>query len=277
MLQNLYGATPKSEPVTSSIVKLREFVDVKVKDGEIKRKITKYIDQIENDYQNIREILLKGAGAGLSFSIVIHEIDKIAGELLKVLAKEKGPERVLYLARHLSHLIEGYSIVIRGAHKKEESLSELIDQALFNIEFRMRAHKLDVIMDYDKPLVSPKVKCAKRFVVNGIMNILDNSIWWLNYYMVDKKKVYITLSEEMRGYTSIVVADNGKGFSLPTEEIIQPFVSGKPDDMGMGLGLHILDETMTAQNGLLVFPDWGDFSIPDEFRNGAVIALCFKT
>jgi hypothetical protein len=274
-VQTLYGTTSKSEPVMSSLADLRYVVEKKVKEQDLKNEIIKYIDRIENDYLFINETLLKSAGAGLSLSIVIHEIEKIIKELLEVLKKNKATERSLYLAKHLSQLIEGYSFILRGSGIKSESLPELIDQALFNIEFRIDAHKIDVIKDYNKPLTSSRIKCARRFVINSILNIIDNSIWWMNYYGIREKKVYITISEEMKGYTSIVIADNGKGFSLPTEEIVKPFVSGKPHDMGMGIGLHIVNEAMITQKGLLVFPDWGDFSVPKEFKEGAIIALCF--
>ena len=275
-IQTLYGATPKSEPVTASLADLRYIVEKKVKEPELKKEIVRYIDRIETDYQFINETLLKSAGAGLSLSIVIHEIEKIIKELLEVLKKTKATQRSLYLAKHLSQLVEGYSFILRGSGIKAESLPELIDQALFNIEFRIDAHKIDVVRDYSKPLTSSRIKCARRFVINSILNIMDNSIWWMNYYGICGKKIYITISDEVKGYTSIVIADNGKGFSLPTEEIVKPFVSGKPSDMGMGIGLHIINEAMIAQKGLLVFPDWGDFSIPKEFKEGAIIALCFK-
>jgi signal transduction histidine kinase len=247
-----------------------------IKRPEIQKELIKYIDRIERDYEYINENLLKSAGAGLNLSIVIHEVEKIVGELLTVLEKGKASERLIYLARHLSNLIEGYTYIIRGSGSKKESLAELIVQALFNVEYRLRVHGVDIVMDYDKPLANPKVKCAKRFVINNIMNIIDNSIWWLNYYGIKNKKIYITISEEIKGHTSIIIADNGKGFSLPTEDAIKPFYSGKPGDAGMGIGLHIVSETMKAQKGFLLFPDWGDFSVPDEYKDGAIIGLCFK-
>ena len=275
-VQTIYGATPKSEPVTASLADLRYIVEKKVKEPELMKEIVKYIDRIEKDYQLINETLLKSAGAGLSLSIVIHEIEKIIKELLEVLKKSKATERSLHLAKHLSQLVEGYSFILRGSGVKAETLADLVDQALFNIEFRLTAHKIDIITDYNRPLTSSRIKCARRFVINSVLNILDNSIWWLNYYGIQEKKVYITISEEMKGYISIVIADNGKGFSLPTDEVVKPFVSGKPSDMGMGIGLHLVNESMIAQKGLLVFPDWGDFSIPKEFKDGAIIALCFR-
>ncbi len=70
------------------------------------------------------------------------------------------------------------------------------------------------------------------------------------------------------------MADNGPGFSLPTEEITKPFVSAKPD--GMGLGLHIAKSVMETHGGELMFPEAGDVSIPKEFRSGAIVVLAFR-
>ena len=51
-------------------------------------------------------------------------------------------------------------------------------------------------------------------------------------------------------------------------------MTGKPS--GMGLGLHIASEVMKAHGGQIIFPDWGDFEIPNEFKNGATVVLAFK-
>ncbi len=275
-LQILYGSSSKSEPVLASIEKLRNTVKKRIKDEELREELEKNITRIETDYKFINETLLKGAGAGLGLSIVIHEIEKIIGELNIRIKDAKIPLKIVSLSNHLAQLVDGYTYIIRGKGRKNESLVELIDQALFNIEYRIRLHNLNTILDYNKPLVNPKVKCSRRFVISSVMNIMDNTIWWLNYYEIRKKKIYITISEELPGYTSIIMADNGKGFSLPTEEIIKPFMSGKPDDSGMGIGLHIVNESMKAQKGMLLFPELGDFSIPNEFADGAITALCFK-
>ena len=107
------------------------------------------------------------------------------------------------------------------------------------------------------------------------MNLIDNSIWWLaNKWgkLENRKRIYIGISKEFKGGPAIVVADNGPGFMDPPEYLIEPFLSRKPD--GMGLGLHLADQVMKVQGGKLVFPEPGDLSLPKGF-DGAVVALVF--
>lgn len=95
--------------------------------------------------------------------------------------------------------------------------------------------------------------------------------------MDDKKKIFINLIEYPYEHISIVIADNGCGFALPADEMVKPFVSAKPD--GMGLGLHIVNEVMLAHQGKLLFPDESDFKdfvVPEEFKTGAIVVLSFK-
>ena len=70
-------------------------------------------------------------------------------ELIERPDKGRASEKILYLARHLSQLVEGYSFVLRGSGKNEEPLSDMVSQSLFNVEFRMRAHRFDIIEDYE--------------------------------------------------------------------------------------------------------------------------------
>lgn len=44
----------------------------------------------------------------------------------------------------------------------------------------------------------------------------------------------------------------------------------------MGIGLHLTKEIMNSLNGKLLFPEPDDFDIPEEFKNGAIVALAFK-
>lgn len=119
-------------------------------------------------------------------------------------------------------------------------------------------------------------KCSRRLVISTIVNILDNSIWWLDNKwggQPNKKKIYIGTTNDLSGGPAIVIADNGPGFSDPPEYLVEPFITRKED--GMGLGLHLASEVMKAQKGRLVFPDAGDIDLRPSY-NGAVVALVFE-
>lgn len=271
-IRTFYGSTPSSEPVISSINELKDLVDKKIKDDALKNEVSNYLTRIENDYKTINETLLRSAGAGLSLSVAIHEIEKIISELIEAVKKSKPSERIIKLVKHLSQIIESYSSLVRKPGKKLQSLKDIIDQALFNMELRCEAHKIEIEKDFQHfPDRQAQIKCARNFVIGSIMNIIDNSIWWLDYGKVKQKRIYISISRELPGYLAIIIADNGPGFTLPTEEITKPFVSGKPD--GMGLGLHITKEVMHMQKGKVLFPENDDFNLPEEFKKGAITVL----
>ncbi len=273
-VRTFYGPTPASEPVLSDLADLKKLVDTKIRDKKLKKDITGYLKRIGEDYKFINETLLKSAGAGLNLSVVIHEAEKIMKELVKVIVKNKPSGRIVTLVKHLAQLVENYSVIVKKAGRKTEDIRELIKQAVFSIEFRLEAHKIKVIQDYSGFKGQTALKYTRNLVIGTILNILDNSIWWLDYGEVKNKKIYISVTDEIPGFLSIILVDNGPGFSLPTEEIVKPFISAKPD--GMGLGLHIAKSVMDVHGGELLFPSEAEINIPKEFRSGAIVAMAFR-
>ena len=273
-IRTTYGLKSKKEPVMSGIKELRGIIEKRIKEKNLKKEITVYLDRIEKDYENMKEILLRSAGAGLSLSIVIHEIEKMIDELQKVVKHEKVSDRIIKLVQHLARLIEGYTLIIRKSETRRWELKKIINQAIFNMEYRFKVHGIDVIKDYESKSEEFRVNCARNLVVNSIMNILDNSIWWLEYAKIKDKKIFIKISEYIPEHISIIIADNGPGFALPVEDVIKPFVSAKPG--GMGLGLHIASEVMKAHGGNLLFPDSDEVEVPEEFKKETIVVLAFK-
>ena len=270
----LYGPKSTAQPVVATLSDLRAVIEEKIKDKELKKNIDQYLDRIEEQYNNINEVLLKSAGAGLSLTVALHEIEKVISELKIVVQRQKPSDRILNLVERLFELVEQYGQLAKGRGKKKEDLVKIINNALFAVEYRLEAHKIEVVKNYLNFKGDRFIRCEKSLIISSILNILDNAIWWLDYYDVKKKKIYVDIATDLPGYLSVVIVDNGKGFILPTEEIVKPFVSGKP--YGMGIGLHIVNEVMEAHNGLLQFPEYGDLSIPPAFENGAVIELSFR-
>lgn len=272
-IRQLYGPTAKSEPVLNVIGDLKKFVDEKIREIPIRNHINKYLLKIEADYKIVCDNLLKAAGAGLNMSVIVHEVEKIIAEVSLVLKKEKASDRAIHLVEHLSSLIDGYAEIIRKSDKKTENVIKIIDNSLFNTEYRLRAHGVQVDRSYQEYSGSTKIKASRSLIIGAIMNVIDNSIYWLEKSKRLDKKIYVGLYED-DSYINIIFADNGVGFLLPTDSITQPFVSAKQD--GIGLGLHIANEVLLAQNGLIRFPDYDDIAIPTDYKNGAIIVFSLK-
>ncbi|WP_299684810.1 ATP-binding protein [uncultured Dokdonia sp.] len=280
-LKEFYGPTPKSAPLMSTLGEAKSYVEDKVKDSVVKTRIVKYLVKIESDFKKVSDNLLKAAGAGLSMSVVVHEVEKILYEVKKVLIKEKGSDRALKLVMHLSSLIDGYAEIIRKSSKTEENIIEVIEQALFNVEYRLSSHNIEIIKEFKNYNGNKNIKIAKNLLIGSLMNLIDNSIHWLEQKCIKaidndvdfNKKIYINVIEDDK-FINLLISDNGTGFLIPTDDITEPFVSAKSG--GMGLGLHITSEIMEAQKGKLLFPEMNDFIIPEEYINGATVVLSFK-
>ena len=74
-----------------------------------------------------------------------------------------------------------------------------------------------------------------------------------------QKKILIDIVKEKNNVISILIADNGNGFTLPTSKIIKPFITAKDD--GMGLGLHITNQIMKVLKFYIVTNSTNQFKI----------------
>ncbi|MCK4089909.1 ATP-binding protein [Acinetobacter radioresistens] len=275
------GNKKESKTVDFVIHETKEYVETHVKDNVVKKEIVKYLDKIDSDYKLVKENLLHAAGSGLSLSIVVHEVEKIIYEVQKLLKAEKASERATDLVKHLSSMIDGYSDLLKKSTQKVQSLSAILDQALFNTEFRQLSHNVEVIPKY-KEKDDIKIKLSKNLILGSLQNVFDNAFYWLGRKYDDSdvvqgsKKIFIDFQESNAKY-HLVIADNGTGFIGSDKSLLtEPFVSYKPNDAGMGLGLHIASQALLANNGILEFPDFSDFEIPEDFKDGAVVVFSFN-
>lgn len=266
--------TGAHKPVIDDISSIRKKLHQCIPNEKNRKEIDNYLKQIEKDFEHLKTVYLKTANAGMSYGVVIHEIEKVIKELNNVVKAERASLKVRYLAERLSRLVQSYADLLRNKTKENVEIKEIIEQALFDVEYRLNYHNIDIIDKYSKNNDNINVVCTWNLVVGSLINIIDNSIYWTEYAKISNKKILIKVTREIEDYVSIVVADNGCGFSLAPEDMIIPFVGTKPS--GMGVGLHIVNEIMISQGGMLEFPRYGDVKLPEEFKGGAVIALCFK-
>ena len=71
---------------------------------------------------------------------------------------------------------------------------------------------------------------------------------------------------------ALIIADNGPGYKLPPEDVLQPFITLKPD--GMGIGMYYARLVMEACGGFVAFPSAADLELSRGY-DGAVTALVF--
>jgi hypothetical protein len=274
MLRKHYGPKKADQPVITSITEVKEVVDKHVTNESARREIHRYLDRITRDYEDITTSLIKSAGAGLNLVIVIHQMQKILRAITAALKKRISLEKIEEQIKTLSSLVEGYSVLVKKSDIRIRNLKGLIEQSVFNVGFRLDAHGITLDPAFRKRTRHLDGTCSESHVMNALMNLFDNSIWWLGYSKTKNPSIYVDICDDIPGFISVVVADNGPGFTMPTEEIVKPFVSDKPG--GMGIGLHLTQQIMDSLKGKLVFPETDDFDIPKKYERGAKVALAFR-
>lgn len=273
-IRKTYKGKSKAEPVINSVFDLEELIEKRVAEPNVKKQIYMYLDRIRTEYEHIKDTLMKSAGAGLAMFTVLHQVEKIVKELIMMNQNNASHDKLENSLKLLSRLVEGYSIIVKKTDIKIQNMNNIVERCLEIIMLRISKHDVQV-----ENMISSKsqiwnARCSKNHVLNAFINVVDNSLWWLEYSRQKRKKLFVDIVEDPGGYISIIIADNGCGFSLSPELMTKPFVTDKPD--GTGIGLHLTEMLMKAQGGQLMFPDFNDHNLPQEYSKGALIQLAFK-
>jgi anti-sigma regulatory factor (Ser/Thr protein kinase) len=275
-LRIIYGPQAKTVPVISSLEEAKVIINKNVSNKETVKEINRCLDRIQVNYDNITGNLMKSAGAGLNLVVVVHQMEKIIKNISAGIKKRMPIEQISEMVDELATLVEGYSILVRKSDIKTRNLKDILEKTLFNLEFRFDYHKINLEPAFRNRLDHLDGICSESHVVNAVMNLVDNSIWWMNYAKMDEKSILIDISSEYKGYSTILVADTGPGITIDRSLLGQPFVTAKPEGEGMGIGLHLTTLIMESLGGKILYPDFDDFSLPKKYKAGAIIALAFK-
>ena len=231
--------------------------------------------RINDHYKEVKSVLIRSANAGLNLAVVIHEIEKLTAGLVGSLKHNKF-DKAINITLQLEKIIQGYSVMIKSSSVKKGKLLDIVRLAFDNYEFRFKDHNVITITN-NSDLAG---FYAKSEAVSVLTNLLDNSLFWLSYSRTKNRAISAFITDQIKEYNSIVVSDNGPGFKLPPDVAVKPFITGKPNAIGSGLGLHIADEMMKAMKGQLIFLDENDIELPEKtLEHGAtkaIVALCFR-
>jgi signal transduction histidine kinase len=243
-------------------------------DDEAKQKLLGEAERIEEQYEEERSNLLIPAGVGMTASFAMHEIEKLVPRMLETVRQNPvNRPTIVSQVDELRDYVEGILSVLKKGGNTVIPLVDTIEQAISNYASRLRGRHIEVVRNYDDKAL--QIVCDKRLLITMIMNLIDNSIYWLDTIFSVHKSIFIGIYQEEKGI-SILIVDNGPGFREKTEDIIRPFYTRKQN--GIGIGMYLVD-TIMIQYGLLTIIRDRDLligkGVPSEY-NGAAVQLTFS-
>ena len=238
------------------------------------------LKKVEKDYNEMRDLMLNSGMSGLNLSLVFHEVEREI-RFINISLNDSDYDKILLKQRvkSLVHLIENFAPIVKQNKRIKTSASKLIERAIQIHNSRFRYHNII----YSTPILTKEsddfeIKGPGNLLLSTISNIIDNAIYWVcikhekDSGAKASKAIYINSDTKSFDGPAIVIADNGEGFKMEADELVQPYRTLKPG--GMGLGLYFSNLVMETIGGKLLFPSNEDCSVPQAYT-GAIVAIIF--
>ena len=238
------------------------------------------LKKVEKDYNEMRDLMLNSGMSGLNLSLVFHEVEREI-RFINVSLNESDYDKVLLKERvkSLVNLIENFAPIVKQNKKIKTTASKIIERAVQIHNSRFRYHNIVC----STPILTKEsddfeIKGPGNLLLSTISNIIDNAIYWvcIGHEMKSEseipKAIYINSDTKSFDGPAIIIADNGEGFKMDIDELVQPYRTLKPG--GMGLGLYFSNLVMETIGGKLLFPSNDDCGVPHIY-SGAIVAIIF--
>jgi len=270
-----YNKKSSSGSFEDSVASFKALIKSTDFDNDTKKsKLLAEADKIEKEFKEKQDTLLLPAGVGLTASVALHEIDKLVPRMVEsVKSKPFNINTITNQVTELKGYVAGILSMLKKGGDSEIDIEKSIKQSIANYELKLQYRKIQCTVDIEKGATS--LMCDNRYFITMMMNLIDNSIYWLDTIYSDNKGIYISVFK-VENSTHIIFADNGTGFTDSVEEVVKPFHSRKKG--GIGLGLYIIDTLMIKYGKLNIhniIPSHIKKRIPTDY-NGAIIELVFK-
>ena len=237
------------ETLEKDLLKIKNELLVKGDDG-----IAKKIEQCYRNVKSLRAHLTNRAekteelaGVGLTVEIAAHDIVHMSSKAVHGIRSILNSGDLTDSHRSKLEIIQGavqfiHSHLIdiqelfRPARRKRKiiNVNEIVDKAskIFESSLKEESVNFDIISNSDEL----KVKTTDAVLLQVLLNLFDNSIYWLKNKSKTNRKIQIHINSID---STVVFSDNGPGVSednLPF--IFTAFFSSKGEE-GKGLGLYI--------------------------------------
>lgn len=265
-------------PVEKPLADLR--YEIRKAGKAVEKRLTPYVDRVEQDYATMRELMLKAGMAGLNIAVIFHEMERGIRALHSSIRDGAAIPLIEEQARQLMGLFEDIAGLLRRKRSRKVDIRELVQHGVGISGQRFERHQINVKFDLKEGVDEPfTVQAQYELLLGTLTNLIDNSVYWLRVRWPDvkngsrrRRRMFISITDELPGGRTLLVADNGPGFVDDPDILIRPFFTRKPE--GMGLGLYYTSVAMQISGGKLLFPQKGDVTLP-RGMDGAVIGLFF--
>lgn len=253
---------------------------------------TEKLNEIEKDYKAEKQFLVRRAettenlaGVGLSVETASHDImrmmnlvignldnltrdimssDEIDTETtLKELNSIRGSLGFVYAQ------LKDIQLLFTSTKQKRRSIQvkDILNKVIKI--YKNTAKKANVGIELNEIQGSPLVvKTTDAVLLQVLLNLFDNSIYWLSTIDIKEKKIIITLDGEN---CKLIFSDNGPGVKdSDLSYIFEAFYSGKGEE-GRGLGLYIARQLLERNDYSIEYADLAS----DKKLSGANFVLSF--
>lgn len=222
-------------------------------------KAKELVCQLEKAYKTERKYLLERAqrtealaAVGLSVETASHDIMLMYGKGIEALSRllkvSQNPDFDCHSAFEELTKLYGLFVYVKNQLSDMQKLFVSSKQSRQNIRLTDMIDKVKSIyqsslnnssIEFDvSEIGSPVIaKCTMAEILQLLINLIDNSIYWLNTIDREDKKILVSLDGNC---SQMIFSDNGPGIRDDDKDyIFEPFFSGKGSE-GRGLGLYII-------------------------------------
>jgi len=261
-------------PVEKPLADLRRAIA----EAGLEKELLPYVDKVESDYTQVRELMLRSGMAGVNLALVFHEAERGVRSLYEAIRRKQDFASIEIQASSLMRMFEDIAGLLKQKGSGRIAVRETVQTAARLASKRFERHQIKATFSLGDDSEALVLKGSEDLLLGTLSNLIDNSIYWLRVRWPEvadgeapTRRLHIAITDELGG-RSLVVADNGTGFQDDPDVLIRPFFTRRPD--GMGLGLYYASVATQLNGGRLEFPDKTDLGLPTEL-DGALIALVF--